>query len=616
MLEPGSRSHLMELLRPPAGCRFDSAIGTTYSLDLMSALMLPLSFVFFDWEREDGELSDPLALLEALQLNRDRFTVFCQAGNIRLPKGKYSRLLTFLEPCVHEVRPPDPKGVFHPKVWAVRYVNQDGAIHYRVLCLSRNLTFDRSWDTVVALDGVLTDRKTPLPANRPLAEFIGALPGLCLYSLPAARKKAVAKIADELLRVRFEWPEGFGRESCGFWCSGLDGKKIEPFEKHRQDCLVVSPFVSESVIRDFLGNSQRVHLVSREESLQAIPLETLQKCESIHCLSPQINVEETDEIQIPEANEVLEGLHAKLFVIDHGTKSHVFSGSFNATHHAFTHNVEFMVEMVGKRKDVGVARFLAEEKEKGSTRFADLLQPYSLDVPVTAVDPLVQEFDNLIRETKNALFDALPRFQVSSSKSQELFELRLAWRQRPQLPGSRVRVKVWPVTLPKERALLVNGNAELWEVSHEGITPLLAISLDCEIGKVRRDSSFVMNLPLEGAPIDRHDRAVASLLEGKEQLLRYILFLLAAGDEEAATSGELARMLMGGKNPAELSVSMPSLLETMLRALHRGPEQMKRVATLLESLKRCGKAEEFMGEDFQSVWDPIWEVASQIKTSK
>lgn len=614
MLEPGSRSHLMELLRPPNGCNFDSAVGTTYSLDLMSALMLPLSFVFFDWEREDGELSDPLALLEALQLNGDRFSVFCQAGNIRLPKGKYSRLLTFLEPCVHEVRPPDRKGVFHPKVWAVRYVNEDGTIHYRVLCLSRNLTFDRSWDTVVALDGILSSRKTPIPANRPLAEFIRALPGLCLHSLPAARKKAVAKIADELLRVRFEWPEGFEDEQCRFWTSGLDGKRIEPFEKYRQDCLIVSPFVSESVIRNFVENSRQVHLVSREESLQAIPLEILQNCESIHCLSPQLGEEETEDVQIPETNEVLEGLHAKLFVIDHGTKSHVFSGSFNATHHAFNHNVEFMVEMVGKRKDVGVDRFLDEEK--GSSKFADLLQPYSLDTTVSAVDPLMQEFDDLFRLIKNAIFDALPSFHVSRSKSPDLFELRIEWKKRLNLPDPRVRMKVWPITLPRERALIIARDATHWEVSYEGITPLLAISLECEIDKVRRESTFVMNIPLEGAPLDRHDRVVASLLEGKEQLLRYILFLLAAGDEEAATSGELARMLMGGNNPSELLLSMPSLLETMLRALHRGPEQMKRVATLLDSLKRCGKGAEFVGEDFQSIWGPIWEVASQIKPRK
>ena len=44
MLRPDERQHLLELLRPPAGCKLDVAVGTTYSLDLISALMLPLSF--------------------------------------------------------------------------------------------------------------------------------------------------------------------------------------------------------------------------------------------------------------------------------------------------------------------------------------------------------------------------------------------------------------------------------------------------------------------------------------------------------------------------------------------------------------------------------------------
>ena len=56
MLRPDERSHLMQLLRPPAGCKFSLAVGTTFSLDLISALMLPLSFAFFDLEQADGEL--------------------------------------------------------------------------------------------------------------------------------------------------------------------------------------------------------------------------------------------------------------------------------------------------------------------------------------------------------------------------------------------------------------------------------------------------------------------------------------------------------------------------------------------------------------------------------
>jgi hypothetical protein len=104
---PDERAHLLELLRPPSGCQLDLAVGTTFSLDLISALMLPLSFAFFDWEQPDGELAaDPLALLEALRRYRDRFTIFCQSGQIRLPP-KYPPLLTFLEPCIYDVEPPE-----------------------------------------------------------------------------------------------------------------------------------------------------------------------------------------------------------------------------------------------------------------------------------------------------------------------------------------------------------------------------------------------------------------------------------------------------------------------------------------------------------------------------
>jgi hypothetical protein len=56
-------------------------------------------------------VADPLALLEALRCYGDRFTVFCQSGQIRLPP-KYPPLVIFLEPCIYEVRAPDPAGVF------------------------------------------------------------------------------------------------------------------------------------------------------------------------------------------------------------------------------------------------------------------------------------------------------------------------------------------------------------------------------------------------------------------------------------------------------------------------------------------------------------------------
>ena len=243
MLRPDERTHLLELLRPPSGCQLDCAVGTTFSLDLISALMLPLSFAFFDWEEMDGKLvADPLALLEALRRYGNRFTVFCQSGQIRLPQN-YQPLVTFLEPCIYDVVPPDPEGVFHPKVWALRFLAQDGAVRYRVLCLSRNLTFDRCWDTVVALDGELLDRSNAIAANHPLADFVAALPRLALRPLARERRQGVAKIADELRRVRFTWPEGFDENKCRFWVGWAEWSRrfaLRCSAKQDSDCLAIS----------------------------------------------------------------------------------------------------------------------------------------------------------------------------------------------------------------------------------------------------------------------------------------------------------------------------------------------------------------------------------------
>ncbi len=376
MLRPDEREHLLDLLRPPAGCQLDFAVGTTFSLDLISALRLPLSFAFFDWERADGELvADRLALLEALRRYGDRFTVFCQSGQMRLPP-KYPPLVTFLEPCIHEVQAPDPAGVFHPKVWALRFVAEDGTVRYRVLCLSRNLTFDRCWDTVVALDGELLNRTNAIASNHPLADFVAALPNLALRPLAPKRRQGVAKIADELRRVRFTWPEGFDEGQCRFWAAGLDGRVAAPFGMRRDKTLIVSPFLSDSVVSDFLGGPGETHLVSRQECLQELPQDTLQRCKSVRFLAPEVVDESDDEVFVTGSREVLDGLHAKLFVIDRGWDASVFSGSFNATAHALEHNVEFMVELVGKRSHFGVEQFLRQVK--GETNFADLLHDYDL----------------------------------------------------------------------------------------------------------------------------------------------------------------------------------------------------------------------------------------------
>jgi hypothetical protein len=526
---------------------------------------------------------------------------------MRLP-SKYPPLVTFLEPCIYDVEPPDREGVFHPKLWALRFVAEDGAIRYRVLCLSRNLTFDRCWDTVVALDGELTDRSNAIAANHPLGDLVEALPVMAQRPIPRARRQAIAKIGKELRRVRFNWPEGFDENQCRFWAGGLDGRTLSPFGARKDKALIISPFVAEPFVRDFLDDVPETHLVSRPESLQEVPSGTLCRCKTVRFLAPEVS-DESDDASPAVNGEVLDGLHAKLFIIDRSWDASVFSGSFNATRHAFAHNVEFMVELVGKRSRFGVDEFLRQVK--GETTFADLLKTYDVNVPAAQIDFAKHELDDLIQAVKRAVAAAGPRLVVTRAGEADLFDLTLSWTRAPRWPDRKFELRTWPITQHAERGQVVAASITFARLSCAGLTPLIAFSVAAKIGAAERESVFVMNLPLDGAPVDRQDRIVRSLIENRDQLLRYILFLLASGDEASTSSGDLRRLLESTGDAAGYGRQNPYLLETMLRALHRSPAQLERVASLLEVLRRQPGSSELLSDDFQKIWEPIWDAARE-----
>ena len=122
-LTPDSRVLLTEALRPPPGYRVETAVGTTYSLNLTALLLAPLSFAVFDQANStDIDALDPIRLLEAVSRHAEHTTVFCQAGGIHVPSN-YGRILTFTEDSILEVMPVHEGSIFHPKIWALRFVD-------------------------------------------------------------------------------------------------------------------------------------------------------------------------------------------------------------------------------------------------------------------------------------------------------------------------------------------------------------------------------------------------------------------------------------------------------------------------------------------------------------
>ncbi|MFQ5855748.1 MAG: hypothetical protein ACE5LU_08925 [Anaerolineae bacterium] len=102
MLNPDQRELFFDAVRPPDGYRFDRGLGTTFSLDLMTLLITPLSLALMDVADPAEALRAPLALLEGLRRYAERLTIFCQAGRIAVPRQvKVNRLYQFLpiDPC-------------------------------------------------------------------------------------------------------------------------------------------------------------------------------------------------------------------------------------------------------------------------------------------------------------------------------------------------------------------------------------------------------------------------------------------------------------------------------------------------------------------------------------
>ena len=194
-LTPETRVLLTDALRPPAGYRVETAVGTTYSLNLTALLLAPLSFALFDQgNAEEIGAVDPIRLLEAVRRYADHTTVFCQAGGIHLPSN-YRSILTFVEDSVHEVMSFHEGAIFHPKIWAIRFIDQGGNRIHRVIILSRNMTLDRSWDTALVGTRDRAGAACPAPRAWPADPAGGHFLGSSLAPLSQPRRRGNRSLA-------------------------------------------------------------------------------------------------------------------------------------------------------------------------------------------------------------------------------------------------------------------------------------------------------------------------------------------------------------------------------------------------------------------------------------
>jgi hypothetical protein len=611
LLAPADTKLLSEALRPPQGYELDRLVATTYSLDLVSLLSIPLAFTSFAVDEGDGSgvLSDPLLLLEGLRRHGERITVFCQPGGIAVPLAARS-LYVYLEQSVIPVTVPAEAGVFHPKLWVVSYAAPGEAPLLRVLCMSRNLTGDRSRDTLLAIVGS-PSRGAPR-SSRPLAEFLDWL-AVQAGQAGSGREADVRELGAQVRSTFFAPPDGF--TGIAFHPLGIPGHTSDPFAGRRDRVLAISPFLGAGRLRQLTDGAAGSILVSRPEEIAAIDPATRARFAQTLVLNEVIEPELADDEILtsePLPGGELRGLHAKLYVADAGWDARLWTGSANATSAAFERNVEFMVELTGKKSVCGVRRVLGQWDEAS---LRSLLVPFE---PPEETVPLHDDAAWELRRVAAALASAPIRAQVLPRTDTYDVELRTTERWKPPWPAG-ASVRCWPITLaPGAFATpLDTSRTYLARFVHLPITALttfygVEVRLNQSPGAAT--GRFVASWPLDGEPEGRVGAVLLSLLDNRERVLAFFRLMLA---EPAVTDdpGAAARVSLGldgeGDELAWSAASEP-LFEALVRTLEADPTRLDAIERVITELNASEEGATRIPDRFLEIWEPIWEVRQRM----
>lgn len=608
MLEPDSRAALTEQLRPPSGFQLAHAVATTFTLDLTAALSIPLAFA----AHRVRESRDPIAILDAVRRAADKIDVFAQAGQVAEPRVT-SDLFALLEPMIHPVQAPRRNLLFHPKVWVLEYADGD-ARSYRMLCASRNLTNDRSWDLVVRLDGLATDR--PTEQSAPLAALVRALPAMGVQPLAPSRVAKIAALADAVATV--EWERPVDVRLLRFHPFGVPGIPTRPLHELFSGVRhgIISPFVSDDGLARILPpQSNATTVLARREQLDRLSAASLSRIEGLvldEAANDDAAAESTADgtIQLAPA-ESLAGLHAKAYVVERASGSHLYVGSANATAPAFGGNVELLVEFEGPRTKLGVAAILGEESPLRA-----LTIPYR---PAGGADTPADELADYALE--QALRELASRRYFAQVESEEHAGANAFGDGHDTTPQYRIHLtadgavcvpdgmdaRVSLLTRPANTAAVPGAPAQFDRLALTDITPFVVIRITDH-----RDvtASTVVAATLDGDIPGRQDAIIARQLADRSAFMRLLALLLALdGGDGALRFDGLGSAAEGWTEDGS------GLFETLVRAIgvgHGGLADIRRIVEHVRAAesRRSDGEPTVLPDGFDELWEAVWEAYS------
>lgn len=548
---------------PPYGYETVFAVGTTYSLDLDA--LIGASIALGLSESIDNELKDnPIYLLEALQKTADKMLIFCEGGQIKVPSNS-NALHILLEKMVVEIVMKNKKS-FHPKFWLVKYQNEDGEALYRCLVLSRNLTFDRSWDVAVCIEGYYKDENDK---TLPLFDFLQSLTKMARRNeIDSNKRKMLLNLAAEIKGVNFELNE---KEFTDFkFCPvGIENYNIENtglFNTYHE-LLIISPFLSNGTIKEFnelaLTNPNYNTLITRKSELVKLKPSAVTNFETY--VMKDIIVDGEDALSEGEEADEIEkqkqDIHAKVYLKTKYSDSELYIGSLNASNSACYGNVEFLFKLYGKKRYLNVD-FLKKDLFGDN----DKDNPFEIAEIKEAEEPEATVTDNLEKIIKDIC--RLKSHAYISSDADD-YSIDVSFENF----NENNEVYISPLLSNKEKKIsdhVVFDNLKMLQLSEFYV--VRAVSGDDSVKRV-------IKIKTENMPENRENAIVNNIIKDKNGFIQYISFVL--GDDyllsllENKNNTKYGFLFGGGE-------IIPALYEKMLKAAAHSPQKFNDIKKIMD----------------------------------
>ncbi|SFA83721.1 hypothetical protein SAMN04488072_102217 [Lentibacillus halodurans] len=595
MLKPDdNRLNYSDLLTPPSGYDVEFALGTTYSLDLEALVGVPLSLGLSE-EMDQTIMNDPIYVLEGLRKSANKFAIFCEGGQIKIPRENNS-IFALMENSVFEVSLDNDKS-FHPKLWLIKYRNEEQEELYRFLVLTRNMTFDRSWDIAIALEGQKVSEQTE--KNRPLADLLQFLTD---FSTKEEKTEQINNLISDLRYVQFDplQKQVTDFEFCPIGINGYEKESAGVFDSFHK-LIVISPFISDSTIKELYEktltgskyNTPERVLITRKTELHKLSPKLMAGFK-IYTLKDSVVDGESAISGENESDEVaqLQDIHAKLYAKSKYNHHLIFIGSANCSQNAFYGNVEFLLKLNYRKRGFQIMHLLddlfGEDDDNPFERIEEIPEQKAEESDV--VEQLQKGIKLLCRSQLNAaVIQKNDAYSVEITFADFHGNEDIAFTIGPLLSTA---------TEVLQETTLIKGLSIL-EIGH-----FYKIKAEKNSESIER----VIKIDTTGVPDEREHEIFRSIIKDSHTFLKYIAFLLADDflmaaleNKDKQNSGFGSWNLLEGDHPV--------IYENMLKTTAHSSEKLEDI----ENMIRMIGDDSIVPREFNQLYQTFIQAAKKVK---